>query len=255
MVPPVFHHDELERLRAAARDELAAVANPGRILEDDGITVRAVHGGHRTNPVMQRLVEDHRVLDPVMQLSAGDVYVHQFKVNAKAAFEGGAWEWHQDFHYWHTEDGMPEPRATNVAVFLDDTSVVNGPLMVIPGSHTVVLTATEVPAESGSQHEWQRSFTPKLKYRIDRAELTDLAARNGIATLDGEPGSLAFFHCQIVHGSAANLSPFDRTTIITAYNPVDNALRPVPRPRPEFLASREFTPVEPSRAEASGARR
>ena len=33
------------------------------------------------------------------------------------------------------DDGMPEPRAMNIAVFLDDVTAANGPLLFIPGSH------------------------------------------------------------------------------------------------------------------------
>jgi hypothetical protein len=48
-----------------------------------------------------------------------DVYVHQFKLNAKAAFEGDLWQWHQDYGSWARDDGMPEARAMNIAVFLE----------------------------------------------------------------------------------------------------------------------------------------
>ena len=37
-----------------------------------------------------------------------DVYVHQFKLNAKAAFEGDVWQWHQDYGTWARDDGMPQ---------------------------------------------------------------------------------------------------------------------------------------------------
>ena len=52
--------------------------------------------------------------------------MHQYKINAKGAFDGDVWQWHQDFGVWHRDDGMPEPRAMNIAVFLDDVSGANG---------------------------------------------------------------------------------------------------------------------------------
>ena len=58
--------------------------------------------------------------------------MHQFKINAKAAFEGDVWQWHQDYGTWARDDGMPEPRAMNIAVFLDEVMPINGPLMLIP---------------------------------------------------------------------------------------------------------------------------
>ena len=63
------------------------------------------------------------------------LYMHQYKINAKAAFEGEVWQWHQDYGTWARDDGMPEPRAMNIAVFLDEVMPINGPLMFIPRSH------------------------------------------------------------------------------------------------------------------------
>ena len=63
------------------------------------------------------------------------LYMHQYKINAKAAFEGDVWQWHQDYGTWARDDGMPEPRAMNIAVFMDEVMPINGPLMLVPRSH------------------------------------------------------------------------------------------------------------------------
>jgi len=76
-----------------------------------------------------------RLIEPVMQILGGPVYMHQYKINAKAAFDGEVWQWHQDYGTWKRDDEMPEPRAMNIAVFLDDVTAANGPLLFIPGSH------------------------------------------------------------------------------------------------------------------------
>jgi hypothetical protein len=39
------------------------------------------------------------------------------------------------------------------------------------------------------------------------------------------------------------MSPSNRALVIVTYNSVENALTPVPEPRPEFLVSRTFTPL------------
>ena len=56
------------------------------------------------------------------------------KINAKAAFTGDVWQWHQDYGTWKRDDGMPEPRAMNIAIFLDEVMPINGPLMLVPKS-------------------------------------------------------------------------------------------------------------------------
>src|SRR3546814_13998444 len=40
----------------------------------------------------RRLGLHPRLIDPVMQLLDGPVYLHQYKVNAKAAFDGEVWQ-------------------------------------------------------------------------------------------------------------------------------------------------------------------
>ena len=50
------------------------------------------------------------------------------------AFGGDVWQWHQDCGTWINDDMMPEPRAMNVAIFLDDVNQFNGPIMFFPGS-------------------------------------------------------------------------------------------------------------------------
>ena len=69
------------------------------------------------------------------QLLGERLYMHQFKINGKVAFDGDVWQWHQDYGTWKDDDQMPEARAMNVAIFLDEVNEFNGPLMFIPGSH------------------------------------------------------------------------------------------------------------------------
>ena len=96
-----------------------------------------------------------RLVEPLQQLFGEGVYVHQFKINAKAAFEGDVWQWHQDYGTWARDDGMPEPRAMNIAIFLDEVLPINGPLMLIPEAATgracsrPATTSTRPPIRSG----------------------------------------------------------------------------------------------------------
>src|SRR4249920_2760511 len=75
------------------------------------------------------------MIEPVQELFGEELYMHQFKINGKMAFEGDVWQWNQDYGTWRNDDMMPSERAMNVAIFLDDVNEFNGPLMFIPGSH------------------------------------------------------------------------------------------------------------------------
>ena len=96
---------------------------------------RTAFAAHTFSEVFGLLARHPRLVEPLRQFFGEDVYVHQFKLNAKAAFEGEVWQWHQDYGTWARDDGMPEARAMNIAVFLDEVMPINGPLMLIPKSH------------------------------------------------------------------------------------------------------------------------
>src|SRR5262245_40251883 len=134
LLPDAFSPPEVAALRAG----LPAVFGedgPARVREAEGTTVRSVYGSHRSHEAFRQLSEDARLVEPAMQIVDSEVYIYQFKVNAKAAFAGDVWEWHQDYIFWRDEDGMPAPRVTNAALFLDEVNEFNGPMFFMPGSH------------------------------------------------------------------------------------------------------------------------
>ena len=120
-------NQEAHRIFAMEREEV--------FREKDGTTARTAFAAQNYNEAYRRLGRHPRLVEPVKQLLGGDVYMHQFKINAKAAFNGDVWQWHQDFGVWHRDDEMPEPRAMNIALFLEDVTDFTGALMFIPRSH------------------------------------------------------------------------------------------------------------------------
>ena len=119
--------DEVPRLYAQRR--------PENVREKGSDSVRTNFAAHLYSYPFAKLARHPRMVEPVMQLFGESVYMHQFKINGKAAFDGDVWQWHQDYGTWKNDDDMPEPRAMNVAIFLDEVNEFNGPLMFIPGSH------------------------------------------------------------------------------------------------------------------------
>lgn len=248
LLPEFYSHDEVAAMQAEL-PVLFAEDSDRRVLEQDGSTVRSVYGAHTTSAVFDRLVRDPRILLPVMRILGDAVYIHQFKINVKAAFGGEMWEWHRDFDTWHHEDGMPGMDALNVVVFLDAVNEFNGPLLVIPGSHidedVEEFVRDEAELLEAGAPAWMANLTAKIKHSLDKPTIAKLAARHAIIAPKGPSGSVLFFHSNIAHGSSQNMSPFDRTIVIVSYNSVKNALRPVDRPRPDFLAGRDFRPLVP----------
>jgi ectoine hydroxylase len=201
------------------------------IKEKSGV-VRTVFAAHTFDDVFARVARHPRLIEPARELLGSDVYMHQFKINAKAAFNGDVWQWHQDFGTWHEDDGMPNPRAMNVAVFLDDVNEFNGPLMLIPLSHN------NGRIEAG--HD--RTTTSYPLWTLDNDKVAALVEDGGIVAPKGKAGTVLIFQSTLVHASAPNLSPWDRNTLYVTTNSVDNAIQKFKRP--DYIAHRDFTPIQ-----------
>jgi ectoine hydroxylase len=159
--------------------------------------------------------------------------MHQFKINAKAAFTGDVWQWHQDYGTWLRDDGMPEPRAMNIAVFLDEVMPINGPLMLIPRSQ----------AHGNLKAGHDLSTTSYPLWTLDDDVVTELVREGGIVAPTGKPGGVLLFHGNLVHGSAPNITPYPRKIVYLTLNAVSNHIR---KPtRPEWIAHQDFTPIQP----------
>ncbi|MGH3990694.1 MAG: phytanoyl-CoA dioxygenase family protein, partial [Pseudonocardiaceae bacterium] len=89
------------------------------------------------------------------------------------------------------------------------------------------------------------NLTAGVNYTVPDQVVVELAQKYGITAAMGEPGTVLFFAPNVVHGSPQNMSPFDRAMLFTTYNSVDNCLREVKNPRPDFLVTRNGGPISP----------
>ncbi len=229
-LPEVFSSQEAGLLRREA-ERIYGLDREEVWRESSGVA-RTAFAAHTYSEPFRRLGAHPRLIEPVMQLLDGPAYMHQFKVNAKAAFDGEVWQWHQDYGTWARDDLMPEPRAMNIALFLDDVSAVNGPLMFIPGSHAQGVLAAGHDLESTSYPLWT----------LDRETVTRLAAEGGIVAPTGDAGAVVMFHCNLVHASPPNISPWGRVIVYLSLCHVDNHIRRFERAA--WIAHRDFAPIE-----------
>jgi ectoine hydroxylase len=227
--------------------------SPRVILESNG-SIRSVFAPHFVNTTFERLSRLDKLVIPSRQLIGSSIYLHQYKINTKKALKGEWWEWHQDFPYWSIDDGIARPDVITVMIYLQDTDYLNGALLLIPGSHRMGIVKFEnkpalALAEIGyDDHqpevkEHLSSLNANLKFTIDHEILKGISLQNGIVTASGPKGTVLFFHGNLFHASNANLTPFDRDSVLITYNSVDNAPRGVASPRPEFLAGRNYSAI------------
>jgi len=235
--PGLFSAEEMHVLSDAV-PALYARREPYNVRERGSDAVRTNFAAHLLSAPFARLARHPRMVRPVQQLLDGEpLYMHQFKINGKAAFDGDVWQWHQDYGTWLNDDLMPEPRAMNVAIFLDDVDEFNGPLMFIPSSHRRgVLEA---------QHDTRTTSYPL--WTVDNALIAQLVERaggrsGGIVSPKGPAGSMILFHGCLVHASGSNLSPWNRVAVYLSLCAVSNHIRRFKRP--EYIAHRDFTPID-----------
>lgn len=246
-LPGHFSASETRRM-SDALPALFAEDSPRRVLEKDGVTVRSVYGSHRHEPLFEALVRDPRLLRPAERILGGPLYVHQFKINSKLAFGGDLWAWHQDFIFWQREDGIRNPDLVTVALFLDEVNEFNGPLVLIEGSHREgVIDVAPIqanPSQYEQMPEWISNLTAEIKYAVPQRKVESLSREGRLVAPKGPPGSVLLFHPNVVHGSASNISPFDRAVVLVTYNLSVNAPPAgAGKQRPDFLCERDCTPI------------
>jgi ectoine hydroxylase len=229
--PSLFSGAEMRSLQDEV-PRLFAQHRPENVREKDREAVRTNFAAHMYSAPFARLARHPRMVEPVMQIFGEAVYMHQFKINGKMAFDGDVWQWHQDYGTWKRDDDMPEPRAMNVAIFLDEVNEFNGPLMFIPGSHKLGVIDAAHDVATTSYPLWT----------IDNDTIAKLVARGGIVAPKGASGSMILFHACLVHASTSNLSPWNRVSVYLSLCAVSNHIRCFRRP--EYIAHRDFAPLE-----------
>ncbi len=232
VLPELFSKDEVAALRARLA-ALFAANDPANVREKQGGEVRTAMGLHLRDPLFAKLVRHPRLVEPARQILGEDLYIQQVKVNVKPAFVGEVWQWHYDFATHHREDGVPQPLALNLHVFLDEVNELNGPLYFIPGSHKHGAPPASLDTATTSYPLWV----------VARDRVRTLAHETGLVAATGPAGTALIFGDLLVHASPGNISPYDRRIFSLILNPVANAQTRVERP--DHKHHRDLTPVVP----------
>lgn len=239
VAPALFTPDEVGALLAeahtlAARDDLGEAL----VSEPDSDAVRSIFRVHAASATYAGLAADRRLAGVARQLLGSDVYVHQSRINFKPGFHGRAFNWHSDFETWHVEDGMPRMRAVSAAICLTENVAVNGPLLLVPGSHTRFVRCVGATPEA----HYKQSLRDQRYGVPEDAALRQLIADGGVVQALGPPGTVVFFDCNTMHGSSGNPTPYPRHNVFFVFNSVENRLvAPFGgrAPRPDFIAERD----------------
>ena len=122
---------------------------------------------------------------------------HHGKVNSKLPGSATQVKWHQDFLF----EPMTNDDMITCLLFVDEVTMENGPLEVLPGSH------------KGPLHpHWHDG---ELTGAVDDEIIEPQHDR--IVPCTGPARAVCLMHVSLLHGSAPNLSDKPRTLYITTY--------------------------------------
>jgi ectoine hydroxylase len=251
VLPNVLTAKEVAELNAAMaelRQELT-VSNSALVLRepssDDMLSFLDLPSA---SPLFERLARHPKLLAFARYILGSEVYLHQSRLNYRAANTQEEFYWHSDFETWHTEDGMPAMRAVSCSVLLTDNFAEHAPKLLIPGSHKTYVGCVDPASSPATDNEAAHAShtmgqpSPEILSLLTH-QAGDVTSATGLA------GSVVFFDCNIQHRSADEPSEHLRANAFLVYNSVENTLSDPANglaPRPEYLAHREhISPLQP----------
>jgi phytanoyl-CoA hydroxylase len=152
----------------------------------------------RTNTAAKRLIEDRQLGRLVSQLEGvSEVRIYLDQALVKEPY-GTPTQYHLDLPWW----AFDSPHACTMWVALDDSTLENGCLYFVPGSHHLQLTAAgdlgpDLGAVFAAHPEAASAPTP-----------CPLPA-----------GGCSFHNARIIHGAGANMTPGRRRAMTVAFMP------------------------------------
>lgn len=203
VVPEIYSPAEVAAMRAVI-DEL--IAGAAGLTDHDSVydlepshtpeapRVRRIKEPFRVHPLFAEMARHPRLIAALTRLIGPDLKLHGGKLNMKSAGYGSPVEWHQDWAFYpHTNDDI-----LAVGVMLDDMTPDNGPMLIVPGSHTGPV----------HDHHQDGHFVGAMD-----PSACDCDFKSAEMAL-GPAGACSFHHVRAVHGSAQNTSGADRRLML-----------------------------------------
>ena len=168
---------------------------PGHSAEKPGL--RRIQSPEEVSDLFANIMRNAATVDFCAELIGPSIRFHHGKVNSKLPGTATQVKWHQDFPF----EPMSNDDMITALLFVDDVTLENGPLEVLPGTH------------KGPIHShWHKGvFTGSVDQGIIDTQ------NNKIVKCTGKAGSVCLMHARLLHGSAPNLSDSPRTLYITTY--------------------------------------
>ena len=160
-----------------------------------------------SNDLFGKFSTNERIVKPMEEFLEDEVYHYHSKIIWKKPGDGG-FDWHQDYGYWYKQ-GCLYSDMGSCFIMLDRASKENGCLKVLKGTHKVGRIGHDSISDTDEQADLER--------------IALLEKRHETVYITAEPGDALFFHCNLLHSSAANDSNYSRRTLIVCFNTKSNS--------------------------------
>ena len=143
------------------------------------------------------VARDNAALDLLAEVMSPTIKLQASKINLKLPGSGTNVRYHQDFPFEpHSNDDL-----CTVLIFLDDVTLDNGPLEVVPGTHRGELYTL-----------WHDGvFTGAVDHSVEATH------RPNALKCTGRAGDACLMHTRLLHGSLPNMTDAPRRLFIVTY--------------------------------------
>lgn len=214
----------IQRIRTEARD-LSSILAKRTGLEGIDITweklpegepplIRQLMGSQNISAVIRELTQSCKMTGAMEQLLGAEVELFHSKLMMKPAMKGSFTPWHSDWGYW--KELFRTPTQMNAFLAIDESTLENGCIRYVPGSHLEYIEHIEGDAAHG--------FGVGLPGDIDAFDAVPI---------EMEPGDVTFHGSITIHASEGNRSPSSRIMNTFAYT-TKNCLLDTDFAREEF---------------------
>ena len=221
-------HRETVQICRGERGEIRRWERPDATLPDDEVIRQflCIHFPHKISPVMADFLAQPVIVEVLTRVIGPNVKCMQSMLFIKSAGKPGQ-AWHQDEYFIPTRD-----MSLNAAwMALDDATVENGCLWVIPGSHK------------------HRLIWPQHKHDDRRFDCTGEAINFPYTDEDAIPvevkaGSIVFFNGYLLHRSLPNRATSGyRRALVNHYVSAESLLPWRPPQEGEHMAITDFRDI------------
>ena len=207
IVKNFFDKEETKLLQRASNEDPTIRKHFYDREDSEGLITKMAAWNHPDDSIYGITARSYKLVDTMEDLLGGEVYHYHSKITAKEPFEGGAWEWHQDYGYWYN-NGCLFPLMATVMIALDKCTKENGCLQVLSGSNNLG-RIDHALLESG-------------QVGVDLKRVDEAKKHLELVYCEMDPGDVLFFHCNTLHRSDKNNSPDRRWTLLCCYNAARN---------------------------------